>query len=74
MTRLLEQAFERASELPEEEQDQFARFLMSELDSERRWAELFSQPESEELLERLSDRALSEHQSGLTRPLDLDKL
>ena len=69
MTRLLEEAFERASELPQEEQDKFARFLLAELDAERRWAALFSRPESEDLLERLADEALSEHRAGRTRPL-----
>ena len=46
MTKLLRQAFDRASELPETEQDKFARFLLAELESERQWAELFSSPES----------------------------
>ena len=45
MTKLLRQAFDRASELPETEQDKFARFLLAELESERQWAELFSSPE-----------------------------
>ena len=35
MTKLLQQSFERASELPLEEQDKFARFLLAELKSER---------------------------------------
>ncbi len=74
MTRLLEEAFERASELPQEEQDKFARFLLDELDAERRWAELFSRPESEDLLERLADEALSEHRAGRTWPLKLEDL
>ena len=30
MNQLLQEAFERASELPEEEQDRFARFLLAE--------------------------------------------
>ena len=33
MTTPLHQAFERASELPREEQDRFARFIMAELES-----------------------------------------
>ena len=74
MNQLLQQAFERASELPEEEQDRFARFLLAELESEQRWAELFARPESEELLERLADEALSEHRAGRTKPLSLDEL
>lgn len=74
MTKLLQQAFERASELPQEEQDKFARFLLAELKSERQWSELFARPESEELLERLADEALAAHQAGQTRPLDLEEL
>ncbi len=74
MNQLLQQAFERASELPDEEQDRFARFLLAELESEGQWAEMFARPESEDLLERLADEALSEHRAGRTYPLSLDEL
>jgi len=74
MTKLLQQAFERASELPREEQDRFARFLLAELESEQQWAELFSRPESEDLLTRLADKALAAHRAGLTLPLDPEEL
>ena len=74
MTQLLQQAFQKASELPQEEQDNFARFLLAELESERQWADLFSRPESEELLERLADEAVSEHRAGRTRPLNPEEL
>ena len=74
MTELLQQAFDRASELPETEQDKFARFLLAELDSERQWVQLFSSPESEDLLERLADEALSEHRAGRTQPLTVEDL
>ena len=74
MTHLLKEAFEKANTLPLEEQDRFARFLLAELDSERRWAELFSSSESEYLLEQLADETLSAHRSGRTRPLDLKEL
>ena len=74
MTKLLQQAFERASELPETEQDKFARFLLAELESERQWTELFARPESENLLERLADEALSNHRSGRTWPLTGEEL
>ena len=73
MTRLLEQAFQRASELPEPEQDKFARFVLAELESERQWIELFARPESEGVLDRLADEALSEHHAGRTRPLSLEE-
>ena len=74
MTQLLQQAFEKASQLPQEEQDNFARFLLAELESERQWADLFARPESEDLLERLADEAMSEHRAGRTRPLTLEDL
>ena len=66
MTRLLQEAFERAAELPQAEQDRLARFLLAELESERQWAELFASPGSEDLLERLADEALAEHREGRT--------
>ena len=74
MNQLLQRAFERAAELPQVEQDRFARFLLAELDSERQWSELFARPESEDLLERLADEVLSEHRAGRTRPLTMDEL
>ena len=74
MNQLLQKAFERAAELSRAEQDRFARFLLAELESERQWAELFARPESEDLLERLADEAVSEHRAGQTRPLSLEAL
>ncbi len=68
MNQLLQEAFERAAKLPEGEQDRFARFLLAELESERRWAELFASTESEDLLERLADEAISEHRAGQLDP------
>ena len=74
MTQLLQEAFEKANQLPQEEQDRFARFLLAELESEQRWAELFNRPESEDLLERLADEALAAHRAGQTQPLNTEKL
>ena len=74
MNQLLQKAFDRAAELPQAEQDKFARFLLAELESERQWAELFARPESENLLECLADEALAEHRTGRTRPLALEDL
>ena len=74
MTQLLQQAFERVAALPQEEQDSFARFLLAELESEARWAELFSLPESEELLEKMADEALAAHRAGRTKPLRIEEM
>ena len=74
MTVLLQRAFEKASQLPDEEQDDFARFMLAELESEQRWAELFNRPESEDFLERLAAEALAAHRAGRTQPLNPDQL
>ena len=67
MTRLLEEAFRRASELPEPEQDLIARHLLDDLESERRWNELFAA--SQDVLQQLAAQAKAEEDAGLTRPL-----
>ena len=74
MTQLLEKAFKQAAQLPNKEQDEFARLMLAELASEQRWAELFARPESEDLLERLADEALAAHRSEKTQPLDPNEL
>lgn len=72
MTQLLEKAFRKASELPEMEQNVIAKWLIDELESEKKWERLFA--ESENILEKLADEALAEHAQGKTKPLDIDKL
>jgi hypothetical protein len=72
MTRLLEKAFEKASELSEAEQDDFAEFILDELDSERRWEQAFE--DSQDELEQLADEALGEHEAGNSEELDSNRL
>jgi hypothetical protein len=72
MTRLLEKAFEKASELSEAEQDDFAEFILDELESERRWEKAFE--DSQDELERLADEALGEHEAGNSEELDSNRL
>jgi hypothetical protein len=72
MTELLEKAFSVASKLSEPEQDSFARWLLSELESERKWDDLFGG--SQGLLSQLADEALAEHRQGKTKRLDVDAL
>jgi hypothetical protein len=67
MSPLLEKALEELRKLPENEQEAFAALLLNEMDSERRWDELFAQ--SEDLLSDLADEALSEHRAGKTQLL-----
>ena len=71
MTKLLQQAFERASALPEKEQDVFAKFLISEIDEEAEWEESFASSQDE--LAHMAKEALTEYRAGKTKPLDLSR-
>jgi hypothetical protein len=72
MTTLLAKAFEQATQLPDLEQNALAKWLIEELQSEKKWSESFA--ESEDVLEKLADEALEAKRQGKTKPLDLDRL
>ena len=72
MEKLLEKAVSEASKLPESEQEALGAWLLAEIESERRWSDLFERPGS--VMERMADEALDEHARGLTTPLDPDQL
>lgn len=72
MTRLLEEAFDKASNLPEEDQDAVAALILEEIESERRWDELFAK--SQDKLAELGQEALREHREGNTERLDPEDL
>jgi len=72
MTDLLEKAFAAVSDLPEDEQDRIAAFLLDELRSERRWSQTFG--ESQGALKSLADEARSAYRKGETQRLDSDRL
>jgi len=67
MTHLLKQAFAKAAKMPQTQQDAFARWVLDELDSEKRWTKAFAK--SQGVLAHLADRALNEFAQGKTRPL-----
>jgi len=69
MTKLLERAFKKASQLPEVEQNAFAKWAMEELEAERKWEKAFAG--SEDVLDRLADEALAAHKQGKTKPLSI---
>lgn len=72
MTQLLEQASAAAARLASEEQDALARALLEDLASEHAIdARLAASPD---VLARLADESLAEHQRGATEPLDPDAL
>ncbi|MFO0792783.1 MAG: hypothetical protein U0586_01845 [Candidatus Brocadiaceae bacterium] len=72
MTKLLKKAFHEASKLPVVEQNALAKWVLEELETERKWEQMFA--ESEDILDRLADEALDTHKKGKTKPLDIDCL
>ena len=72
MTKLLEKAFKEASRLPVVDQNAIAKWLLEELEAEKKWELMFA--ESENVLDKLADEALAEHKKGKTKQLDIDSL
>jgi len=54
------------------EQNALAKWVLEELHSEGAWEKAFA--ESEDVLEKLADEAISEKREGKTIPLDLERL
>jgi hypothetical protein len=73
MDKLLERAIEEAHRLSDDEQEAIGAWLLAEIESERRWDEIFSRPPSE-ALERMAAEALDDSRAGRTTPLDPDQL
>jgi len=72
MTKLLAEAFEKASKLPENLQDELARDLLEELTGEARWDQTLAQ--SADALDEMAEQALKEHRAGRTKRMGFDKL
>ena len=72
MGKVLQQALNELTRLPEAEQDAVGAWILAELESERRWDDLFAR--SQDLLAELADEAIREDEAGLTEPLDPEKL
>lgn len=72
MTALLQKAVSQISALDEAEQDQYARWILAELEDEREWDAQFAA--SLDILEQLAEEARAEHRAGKTLPLDPEKL
>ena len=72
MGKVLQQAVTEVSKLPEAEQEAVSAWILAELESERRWDDLFAR--SPNLLADMAAEAVREDQAGLTEPLDPDRL
>lgn len=72
MTRALKKAFDAASRLPDEDQDELAAAIFDELAADEEWDALLSQSPGQ--LEQLAREALEDFRSGRTSPLDPETL
>ena len=72
MTKLLEQAFSKASSLPEDVQDTIALNLIKEMEWESKWNDTLSS--SQDALEDMGLKALKEFKDGKTKEQGFDEL
>lgn len=72
MTKLLKKAFEQASRLPDNLQDEVALQLLEEVEGELRWDATLAG--SQDQLAKLADEALAEFRAGRTRKMGFDEL
>ena len=69
MNQLLVDAFQRASRLPEAEQERLANLILEEMAADLEWDALLASDVSESMLAELADAAVSDHLAGRTKAL-----
>ena len=72
MTTLLNEAFEKASALPQDAQDVLAKEVLAEIDWENRWDATLAA--SQPLLDNLTENAMREYHEGRTEEKGIDQL
>ena len=72
MTTLLQRAVAKAAELPPEQQDALAEFLLQEMADEARWDRAFAR--SEGALGQMAAEAVRENRTGMTSDLSPETL
>lgn len=69
MIKPLEDAFKKAAQLSEDMQLLIAEIIRQEIVSEKRWQELFYDPRSEYVLDKMVAEALAEDANGETEEI-----
>ena len=72
MTALLQEAFKKASALPEDVQELVAKELLDEIEWEASWDRTLA--DSQPLLDRLTEKAMREYREGKTEEKGFDEL
>ncbi|MEW6404164.1 MAG: hypothetical protein AB1649_20400 [Chloroflexota bacterium] len=72
VTKQFERVIEKVGKLPAKEQNALAGWILEELEDEKRWSESFAA--SQDLLAKMADKAIQDHEHGKTKPLDPSNL
>ena len=72
MSNSLQRAIAEVSKLPEAEQETIGALLLAEIESMRRWDDLFAR--SHDILAEMAAEAIREDELGWTQPLDPDEM
>ena len=73
MTNLLNEAFKKAQNLPEDVQDELAKQLIEDIENEYQWQQTLEQPQSS-FLDELARKALNESSQGKTQKIGFDEI
>ena len=68
MTKVIEEALTKLSQLPENQQEAIAYLILAEIEDEKRWAENFAN--SQDQLAQLAEEAIADFKQGKTKPLN----
>ena len=71
MTQLLEKAVAKVSALSDSEQDALASVLLTEMEAEQRWNQLFAS--SQDALGLMAREAMEQYRAGEAPSLDLER-
>lgn len=72
MTDLMQKAIQQLQSLPDEKQDELARFLLNELQEDDRWGQ--STQMHSEKLQNFITQVLADDSKGMCEPLNPDNL
>lgn len=67
MTAMLEKAFKKAAELPSPLQEELAAQMLQDMAGEGAWDATLASPQSQQMLDKLADAALTASRAGKTR-------
>ena len=72
MTVRLKEAFDKASHLPDELQNELADELIADIEAESRWDQTFK--DTQDKLEKMADKALKNFEEGKFKKMGFDQL